>query len=765
MDHLPIPSNPRWSPISVSCDIDACYDGLPFSTYPERSGWDKYRLFCGDFSEHGEAETASFLQTWLYFGMLSNFFGSRFVLNDFTRLDGSRKLIMTTNLLQYVKSLKSVQADWPEGNRQRWVKEVEECFRETKHMIEIFGQRPCPLPQEVLLSIMVLGSTLTYVYRWVAYTSNAERFSIAESSPITSWGTSFLVVKRMFEAGWCPSEIARLHSNFDVIGMYYTSFFERPNNDRNHAACSRSGCVEDRIKAATYKTKHADCEGCFFEGPNLSEMIRILENGAYPLILLNESEHGAKIETRVVSSSLALPYTAISHVWSHGLGNHHYNELPTCQLRRFDLRLSDLNASTMTAPDRTHLDIDSQEAPRLLWIDTLCIPLLQPYREMAMSRISQVYENAHAVIVLDRTLEMASVKMTRGELGIRVISSRWMQRLWTLAEGCRARNLHFQLHDGTVSLDDLKPPLETSWSQIFHLHLNIKSFQALMVFRRLLNVAWVEKFDLLWTAIAYRSTSLLEDEPFILGNVIGLSQEQCLQIHKAEGQSRMLLLLSYWQKIPSRILFVSGPRLTARGYRWAVQSFLARSDLKYLDYTTDGRALPSGKLGNHTPEGLLVKYPGFLFSINESDLGGRFRFLDVKNGFSYRVEEDPSSKSPSDQPRPALSNSTNQLTGIILPHLPLITPDRGQYAALVIITCERDGIIHCSWERRIWISSSPIASPETERDPAHAHAAFSSTTLVEFTAGEPTQHQQRLEQLSAAVSVQVVKPEQAWCVA
>ena len=63
---------------------------------------------------------------------------------------------------------------------------------------------------------------------------------------------------------------------------------------------------------------------------------------------------------------------------------------------------------------------------------------VQPYRELAMSRISQVYENAHAVLVLDKSLEMASCKITRGEVGIRVISSRWMQRLWTLAEGCRA---------------------------------------------------------------------------------------------------------------------------------------------------------------------------------------------------------------------------------------------------------------------------------------------------------------------------------------
>ena len=92
----------------------------------------------------------------------------------------------------------------------------------------------------------------------------------------------------------------------------------------------------------------------------------------------------------------------------------------------------------------------------------------------------------------------------------------------------------------------------------------------------------------------------------------------------------MHLLLSYWQKSPSRLLFASGPRLTAKGYRWAVQSFLARSDLKVLDYMAEGRALPTAKLDRHTPEGLLVEYPGFLLSISVNNLGNRFQLLDTE---------------------------------------------------------------------------------------------------------------------------------------
>ena len=179
----------------------------------------------------------------------------------------------------------------------------------------------------------------------------------------------------MFEAGWCPSEIARLHSNFDVIGMYHASFFQRPNPDRNHAACSRSGCGEDIIEASTHKTKHTDCNGCSFEGPSVEDMIRVLESGGFPLISLTKSEHSTHIKADVVASSTALPYTAISHVWSHGLGNHHENKLPVCQLQRFELRLSNLNVRTIFAQNKSQLGTESREIPRLLWIDTLCVPL------------------------------------------------------------------------------------------------------------------------------------------------------------------------------------------------------------------------------------------------------------------------------------------------------------------------------------------------------------------------------------------------------
>lgn len=70
MDHLPVPSNPAFPPLTVPCLSDLPYDGLDFDSYPERRGWSKNRLLAGEFTEKSADETAAFLQDWLYFGVL-----------------------------------------------------------------------------------------------------------------------------------------------------------------------------------------------------------------------------------------------------------------------------------------------------------------------------------------------------------------------------------------------------------------------------------------------------------------------------------------------------------------------------------------------------------------------------------------------------------------------------------------------------------------------------------------------------------------------
>jgi hypothetical protein len=101
MDHLLLPDGAN--PIEVPYFCTEEYDNFGFSTYPERKGWDKTRLLeHGDAGGRTEAETASFLQTWLYFGFLHDALGVsgvRVRTSDFMRLEASGRSLVTTKML------------------------------------------------------------------------------------------------------------------------------------------------------------------------------------------------------------------------------------------------------------------------------------------------------------------------------------------------------------------------------------------------------------------------------------------------------------------------------------------------------------------------------------------------------------------------------------------------------------------------------------------------------------------------------------------
>jgi len=202
-----------------------------------------------------------------------------------------------------------------------------------------------------------------------------------------------------------------------------------------------------------------------------------------------------------------LGFTAISHVWSDGLGNVHENALPKCQLEHLQRAVDDLvyqkitsiemskSKSVLTSvKDQFLRKIPSTfpEAPYLrkirqagrvhnknfFWIDTLCIPL-EPLnlRKDAIRRIADVFQKAAQVLVLDNNLqlslhpkstpnieillvgvpevsEISNISTTDGLL-VQLSSSAWMRRLWTFSEGALASELYVKLSDGFLLYDNL----------------------------------------------------------------------------------------------------------------------------------------------------------------------------------------------------------------------------------------------------------------------------------------------------------------------
>jgi hypothetical protein len=77
------------------------------------------------------------------------------------------------------------------------------------------------------------------------------------------------------------------------------------------------------------------------------QLTDIIREGDVPVISIDETsdgslETGQQLRLTVKRRSQRQAYTAISHVWAHGLGNPDLNALPYCQVRQIKQYLEDL---------------------------------------------------------------------------------------------------------------------------------------------------------------------------------------------------------------------------------------------------------------------------------------------------------------------------------------------------------------------------------------------------------------------------------------
>ena len=136
------------------------------------------------------------------------------------------------------------------------------------------------------------------------------------------------------------------------------------------------------------------------------------------------------------------PFIAISHVWSHGLGNPTMNELPLCQVRF----LCELGKR-----------LGGEDA--VLWIDTLSVPIDPEAKRVAIFKLRRVYSEASKVLVIDKDLMQVGSDQT--EQIMQFLSSEWQRRLWTLQEGrlavygrrCSCLGIHGDQTDLTRGLE------------------------------------------------------------------------------------------------------------------------------------------------------------------------------------------------------------------------------------------------------------------------------------------------------------------------
>lgn len=466
MDHISLPPDPAYPPLVVPCLASITYDGGDFHSYPARRGWDIGRLLIGDFCQHSEEDTATFLQDWLFFSVLRETL--REAANKSVYLDvdpaSSHSRVTTLNLFQHMyERLVYLDSLLAKNDPLIWtlIHQAEACLERLSYFCCLANCAPnaevqWPLPLEVDLTLRVLGQRLTSAHLSV--------LGITAMKGSSLWhlkrGTPYLPMARMHKDSWCPSEISGSLEQFSPASLYYVSLLQRPTTTRDHSRCTDRKCFVFMVDESTHQTKHVHKHcSCSMLGPDVGTVAQIINNGKIPLLKIHIDERSDTVKICVDEYDNIKEYMAISHVWADGLGNARQNTLPYCQLHRLKRTLDELRAqqSTWSLLNRRPVDAVLRKKRNVslrFWMDTLCIPVdpsLKHVRKQAIRQMKEIYHSSYQVLVLDAEIQIANASdMT--EAFIRISLSGWTRHLWTLQEGVLGDHLHFRFKDSVFDV-------------------------------------------------------------------------------------------------------------------------------------------------------------------------------------------------------------------------------------------------------------------------------------------------------------------------
>ena len=468
------------------------YDFGGLDDFPMRQGFTSKDL--KDLDGCSANDAASFVQSWLFFGLLADLTG------DFV----DRQSILPLSTPQHELDLRTLwhlaKCRPPElrvrmaygsdkSSSKTLARRISKIVRigiqnvERIDRLDVAEKHPMPL---ILLSVKILLCDLaateiersgTYSVPWDHEVEDPRLLPCASGPHIMSSSTRALH-GQMIARGWCPSQIQRIGSTCDYSMMYHLSTICRGNDGKNtHQICSSTSCQAYNSDPELYVTSHTTpgCQCSFISAPT-EQIDEIINSGGVPLVSIHEVSHG-KLAIYVHRSKANSNYTAISHVWSGGLGNVQANSLPICQLEYLNSCLSrlpkdgerglnykknkyirDLSGSVWISPlGLDNLVSSENRKPRLFWIDTLCIPVdpkSSNLRLRAINKMDAIYAQAGEVLVLDSEIQRLSIGNTHPcELLAHLAYSSWMTRSWTLQEGAIGRAAYFQCADGALTLE------------------------------------------------------------------------------------------------------------------------------------------------------------------------------------------------------------------------------------------------------------------------------------------------------------------------
>jgi hypothetical protein len=564
MEHITISEFATRAAITVPYVCSKFWDNSSFLDYMSREGWSEIQLIGHDDQyQRSEVEILDFLQTWLFFGLLRESCGLKGSEGYFLHRESDGRYVLHTKALRTI---------WREEKR-RWAGEP----KETYHQWQLYLMRCLNTAHSVLARLTM---------EKMPYLSSPVIFSIAtlcgfvkltilgdETRPLCNnlpSGLFKVLENKMFESGWCPTNIRRFSTELDAASLFLVASQPPPDPEKRHPNCDNQECKAYQVDENSYAREHGpacDRKNCCDLKLDPIRLHAILSSGSIIFTKYSETSAGEP-ELEAIKAVPEGNYVAISHVWSDGFGNPKENALFSCQARRFAQYGRDVRPSS-----------DGTTIP--FWLDTLSCPVVpEEATDLAISMMRETYADADAVLVLNNHL----LYRKKPELGLEVLAmilaTSWTRRLWTLQEGVLAKRLVFQFLDEAIDMD----------TAIGLAQLEMKQFlePESMEYASLINAAitlhdlWQNgeneltdtRLHLLHSQLKWRSTSVPTDEPLCIGALLGISLEEIVKAAIPDRKTQL------WESIktpPRVILFWTGDRLKDAGFRWAPASLLGDS--------------------------------------------------------------------------------------------------------------------------------------------------------------------------------------------
>ncbi|CAF9933336.1 MAG: hypothetical protein ALECFALPRED_005566 [Alectoria fallacina] len=615
MDHLPLPSDPILPLTEVPYICKEPYDvSVPFLEYPRRRGkpWLTPKGGEAPSVKHEKLfpiptrDLESFFQTWLGFGLLAELLAELFDRDKFVakseRDDGGP--VVSTKQLQALTERRLDRVGNLDRSRQKQIYlHAVRCIDLT--VMSLLAAAPdfnSAVKNSIASIAEFLGNAIDRAHKGT--------FSDAVSCtrPFVRKFYTEDMKAAMVAAGWCPNDIKRVTDKFLTTQLlYFFSKMKKPPGIANHRDCTENVCRTHSLGLSQHRTRH--CETCTNENKcedisiDYRHVVDILRSGALPFLrITSKKNEPSKVTVQLSSSGTdATPYVAISHVWADGLGESSANSLPQCQLARLG-RMLDPFAEAGTRP--------------LVWLDTLCCPVNPEAKRLALLQMRRTYAEANKTLILDSSLyNFDSQDLSVAEIHARILTSGWMRRLWTLQEGALASDPWVQFKDGPVRMN-------TIYRRLKELHDENLNHRRLVqdMFRESQSLALpsyyslqgVPELSLLDRALSYRNTTVALDEAPCIATLMNLNVSEILPL---SGENRMcklweLLAAANSGSLPRKMIFLDGPKLKSRGYRWAPSTFLPPGE----DYPVSSRITQwRGPQGKRTAQGLMAEFPSYRF--------------------------------------------------------------------------------------------------------------------------------------------------------